>query len=765
MKYTELLMRTTIMRCAAQTRLAFLTVISMVVSMSTAQSVWAWEESTHELLTGRAAEVSDLQTGVLTRLGFENLDTQISRPDLSGGQQSKPIRDWIKVGARFEDGGSLILGNARFLNHFHNPLFDMPDWPNAGLNDSFFTGTSSPLWAQDALANPNWSWPDVRGAFYQALTQQEKYWRDAMFTQVFAGLGNVVHLIQDMAQPAHVRNDAHPEDPLNIDGWHPLNRMENWAVRMEDEDQAISALAQTVPTQSYPSLPLTRVGNVNGLALGPISEFWDTDQYQGDPAGFPYWGADGGRTLGLAEYTNGSYFSNSTINSPDSNHQFPRPPVHIGYYSVCRDDPPASAVWGTARWYISRYPCPTDPQQRPDHFLAQSLLGTVLLTQPDSINPSLRIDDRVMADYAKDLIPRAVGYSAKLIDYFFRGDLAVEVIDPTHVRVVNSSAEPMNQGTIQIFYDTKDAQNRVINGSYTISSVIAPGGATADITITTPPSDPSNPASNLTPGRYGAVFQGTLGAEENAVIGTSRFQWQENWDHALITAPHNWYQTTLDPNVGSPSYGGERTAVLLDDALSPPSKLLSMRNYRPAGVPGDQIGDVTLFQPNLTVLGQTAYPTGTDPASHYDTFPIVLLPETELQVKVKELNANFPTPVVQCLVAPWEAWHNGAYQHLVVEFNYGAYELELTVPGQQRDTRKVGAVDGLIALTPGQEQRINIYQALQTMGAPVGQQGFNISAVKIEQMLLPPCQTTTSTQEQTIQSDYLRFVDVPPGTP
>ena len=590
------------------------------------------------------------------------------------------------------------------------------------------------------------------------MTLETKGDREAAFARVFAGLGHMIHLVQDMSQPAHVRNDPHPDDAVNILGWHPFDGMESWA---EKNAETIQGFVSQSP--SFPSLALTKVGSTGGQFLWPISEFWDADLYDGTLntrafANFP--------DAGLAEYTNANFFSEDTINSPNPLRQFPFPSVNIDDYLVCSDWAPPGSI-AVRRWYVSRSPsCPASPGPGDlDHFLAQSVTRDIFGLRPHAITAALEMDDRVREDYARALIPRAVGYSAKLIDYFFRGQITVEVIDTTHVRVVNGSSEPLNQGTIEIFYDTKQSQNRVLAGSSTLAYPIASGAATAEIIISPPPSDPADPASNLTPGRYGAVFQGTLGLEQNAVIGTSRFQWQENWDHELITAPHNWYQTTLDQNVGSPSYGGQRTAALLDDVLSPPSKFLDLRNDRPAGVPGSQIGETSLFQPNLTVLGQAGYPTGANPASHHDAFPIVLLPETEFQVKVRQSNVNFPTPVTQCLVAPWETWHNGAYQHLVVEFNYGAYELELTVLGQQRDTRKVGPSDGLIVVTPGQEQRINLYQALQGMGAPVGQQGFVISAVKIEQMLLPPCQTTTSTQEQTMQVDYLRFVDVPPGTP
>jgi hypothetical protein len=68
-------------------------------------------------------------------------------------------------------------------------------------------------------------------------------------------------------------------------------------------------------------------------------------------------------------------------------------------------------------------------------------------------------------------------------------------------------------------------------------------------------------------------------------------------------------------------------------------------------------------------------------------------------------------------------------------------------------------------VTVGQDQRINLSQALRESGVPVDQLGIVISGIRIEQLLLPPCQTTTTPQEQVMQIDYLRLVDTPVGAP
>jgi len=164
----------------------------------------AWSVRTHEVLSRRAAEASLLNSGGLTNLDFQGLNTKISGFDFDGRRRTQEIQAWIGSGANFEDDAFPQL---RFLRHFHNPLFQQP-WDRAGLGQQ---NQSALRWAQDVQTNPNWSWPVVRQSYYQALTLLQKPDREAQFVRVFAGLGHVIHLVQDMSQPSHVLNDAHPE--------------------------------------------------------------------------------------------------------------------------------------------------------------------------------------------------------------------------------------------------------------------------------------------------------------------------------------------------------------------------------------------------------------------------------------------------------------------------------------------------------------------------------------------------------------------------
>jgi len=95
------------------------------------------------------------------------------------------------------------------------------------------------------------------------------------------------------------------------------------------------------------------------------------------------------------------------------------------------------------------------------HFVAEAALAHSLGAVQDVAPPSVlwTLDERVHEDYARQLIPRAVGYSAELLDYFFRGRLAVDLVpdpvDPSVVRVVgtNESPEPLHEGTLTLHAD------------------------------------------------------------------------------------------------------------------------------------------------------------------------------------------------------------------------------------------------------------------------------------------------------------------------
>lgn len=117
-----------------------------------------------------------------------------------------------------------------------------------------------------------------------------------------------MHLIQDVSQPDHVRNDAHAWDHNQTGG---LN-IEPWAA---GNSSFINALAAN---PRFPNVSF----NVSYNGLAPITQLIDTDQYNGTAPSVE-------TTQGLSEYTNANFASEHTIfaeeKSTSDKHYFPYP--------------------------------------------------------------------------------------------------------------------------------------------------------------------------------------------------------------------------------------------------------------------------------------------------------------------------------------------------------------------------------------------------------------------------------------------------------
>jgi len=180
--------------------------IFLCIFVLSAQQSVAYEQDTHRELSKFSILQSSLATttnNVLTDFGLNPDITPLSQqrfPNSKGVPKS--VIDLIQDGAEFEDNFP------RSIQHFYDPIRDK------GLQHpavSAFTH-KSPDWALEdtgQISGQNYSYADAMNAFYDALTLPTKAERYAKWGQVFETLGHVIHHIQDMAQPEHVRNDLH----------------------------------------------------------------------------------------------------------------------------------------------------------------------------------------------------------------------------------------------------------------------------------------------------------------------------------------------------------------------------------------------------------------------------------------------------------------------------------------------------------------------------------------------------------------------------
>lgn len=689
------------------------------------------DEKTHPDITEKAARTSILNNYLSSNLGF----TEGLEKSFKYNNENLTILKWLRKGSTAEDSPM-----CQASNHFHNPLkpWDqsymtdvntalglvpqiwcyLTDWPQSERKSLATWGTGylspAPNGTKIAISKQEWGWDNARSYYYLALTSAVNTDREKYFANTFQALGQVLHLIEDGAQPAHMRDDF--ESHLKFIGFESIDPRRWFGSKYEHYIKTHADLVTNAIPSVLPSF--TR-----------LTDFWDTDQYTGqDPSILDSY------SLGITEFTNANYFSDETIpnNNPTPEHIFPYPQVNSTNTQICEDYAPGSTE---LRKYISRKDkgdCPPLSETRTaDHFATPSLLNEDYLITNENISTlKLWLDDNVYNTYATELLPRAVGYSASLLNYFFRGQLAVVPVDSNNVKIQNLSKDTLNSGTIELYYDNTQNE-RIWLTTYSITTPIAQGQTTDAIYII-PPTD------NKTPGRYWAVFNGKLGEEEGAVIGAFGYSWTEEWDNGL-KGNHPWYTTMNDPTVIIP-YGSTILAEVSNG-------ILTQENMRPAGTTSSNQN----WQLNTTRIGVDPYGS----TAYLDAFPLPVTSDTEVRVKIDLINTNFPTPLPQCIYTNV----NGAYQHILIVFNQtfsdGTTYIEFTVSGQQYNTMDTFRP---VFITPGVEARINIYQELQRRGITFAEP-LQIIRVNITQQFLPPCDTTTEDQQQLMQVDYIRIID------
>ena len=471
---------------------------------------------------------------------------------------------WLECGEGAEDGGSVVLGTARFFNHFHNPFWQSTDFIGrsiktdaqaGGLADSDFialygTGISSLSWASDHLENSNvppsasdstssYSWRAAREYFYRSLTESSPSDRDIYVARTFLSLGHIIHLIQDAGQPAHVRNDAHPLDALSgkiILGPFIRDRIETWT------EENINIFNYTLQPFDYSKL-------VDPGDYPTIEDFFDVD-----PIGAAF---DVNKSRGLAEYANHNFVSEDTVSqfSPLAKvapwHQFKYPeigktahPFNIGFF-----------------------------QSKKIHFLKRiedPYLGTSVPSPLFVVEEAMQdsasglewteysmIDGKgiIFKDHVDKLLPKAIQYSAGAIDFFFRGKFDIKItfeggkIDggKYFLDIRNRSGEPLGPGKINIFSENSNHERVVVPGyeDYPVNGPIPDGGFIPTITFDLPQGIDA---------KYGfmLVYDGKLGNEDEgplfqrgAVIG-QKFQ--------LFRVNIEW----PDPWGGEPGFGSDQ---------------------------------------------------------------------------------------------------------------------------------------------------------------------------------------------------------------
>lgn len=415
---------------------------------------FAWnDEYTHPTISEYAATMT---------FGPDFMDEPVTGQD---------ARDLIRIGSEKEDDYSFWdIVNARSRNHFYAPnrqLMGETGWQKT-------VGMPTPLWAQDGNSQAtkvggDWSWKKVREHQYNYLIAPDKTAEDSYLADLLKGLGYQMHLIQDMSQPNHVRDDTHIPDGFGWKWW--VNGLETWA---KDNDKQIirKEILDKRNVDGSPAFPIPdvqvdlKVLFNNDPNKAPVARLFDTRQYAGllTPST--------SLAQGLAEYTNANFFSESTSfaaerYAPDNTLKFFPFPRKTEtdlqeFIDSYMDPTPESDVDGNN--YMSFVISKNDTTGEALNYLTAPSPNTLKYFKEfggegSMFYRSFRITETCFREYAEKLIPRAVGYSKAMLDYFFRGDLTVSVPTDTppssnrirlNVRNSTSTLEAMDGGSIDL---------------------------------------------------------------------------------------------------------------------------------------------------------------------------------------------------------------------------------------------------------------------------------------------------------------------------
>jgi hypothetical protein len=127
---------------------------------------------------------------------------------------------------------------------------------------------------------------------------------------------------------------------------------------------------------------------------------------------------------------------------------------------------------------------------------------------------AVAMDGVVFQDYAARLLPRALGYSTALLDYFFRGRLEARVElaadgDGVHasLELYNRTAGEVMDGTFTLYADEPDGRRQAVPGAaWTMR--LAPDQSSGPLSV------PLAPDTALA--SWLVVFRGQLGTEGTA---------------------------------------------------------------------------------------------------------------------------------------------------------------------------------------------------------------------------------------------------------
>ncbi|MCC6194933.1 MAG: hypothetical protein IT518_10745 [Burkholderiales bacterium] len=405
---------------------------AFVACLATAPATQAYEIDTHWILTLAVYQKSDIfGLSLRKQLGIDEfLDDRLFKLTPTStwfGTGRKEcdekaflsLREVLACGAVLED----IPGD-RSLHHFYDPAHQ-----GQGLTAGVLHGWPSPDWALQDDPNARddrqlYSYRHARQYFYDALTSEGPAnavgGRNQAWALTFQTLGMIVHHLQDQAQPQHTRNDLHNDwlGEIDLGPFHP-SRYEKYTAGLT----GVSGAVQSVIDRAF--------GDIRPVFPEHRSRFKKPrDLFVG--------------TFGIGVFTNSSFVSEGTNFRNESgavkpHAEFPLPlPEFVEEQSIAEAFAPDAVPTGIALLCSSPLNLPCNMKFHGnwvrDPLISASVenrrASTESIFDEDLKGPA--VTQRMFAlnqlnfrDAHVHLVPRAVAYSAGLVNYFFRGRMEI----------------------------------------------------------------------------------------------------------------------------------------------------------------------------------------------------------------------------------------------------------------------------------------------------------------------------------------------------
>jgi len=499
-----------------------LTIAVMIMNVS---PVPAYETPTHSDLTAYAVAYSVLVSDhmFLFELGMEDNDIQtIEFPSVVPANEDYPVPEKtiflknasilriIKAGAVLEDAST------NSLHHFYDAMKGGRGLTLENELFSFSVGRPSPDWMLEDENKPGdvimllqkYSYTDTMEYYYKGLTSANAHDRNTNMGRMFRGIGHLVHHIQDMAQPQHVRNDQHCDKhaaPVCFFIHNP-SYFEKYT------DRHRKAIIPYIITQAIPKFPRLRQYWINSSGTG-LAEFTQSNfisqgtNFTIDGSGIP--GANKKYTLPDPQQNASPDVVELAALLKETGLDVERAreimadidcdrasKCDVGFISNLVQD--AGVAGSSINHRASTISLLVDE-------LRQRKIKGGLVTSYNSLN--------FHAAYPY-LIHRAIAYSAGMINHFFRGRLLAEFISTKPdgrkiIRITNrsSSGDTFIAGNFEIYYDSVSGLRKPLTRFQTLSgSLPLQAGGSLQIAMIKP--DDVDPDA-ITP--YMILFNGKAG--------------------------------------------------------------------------------------------------------------------------------------------------------------------------------------------------------------------------------------------------------------